>query len=163
MNDAKASGMQALLSDVSRLSGTHLAELAADLAQTNDLLQAAIIHLMAEFDGLNHALQAQQILLQQTPQDCASQLATLAEEVQRRVHGMVTGLQFEDMTKQLLGRSQARVAGLAGMLAAVEEPGTHRPCEQLQQQIRNTSSALFQSLQKSVPQQRMEGGDVELF
>jgi type I site-specific restriction endonuclease len=156
-----AAGMQDVLSDLSRLSATHLAELAADLTQTNDLLNAAIVHLMGEFDGLNQTIAEQQALLAASPMDCKAKLAALAEEVQRRVHGMVTGLQFEDMTKQLIGRSQARVAGLAGMLAAVDEPG--QACPQLQEHLRQSSSALFQSLQKSVPQQRMEGGDVELF
>jgi hypothetical protein len=163
MSEPCTPGMHGLLADLSRLSGTHLAELAADLTQTSDLLHAAITRLMAEFDGLNQALQAQQSLMEQSPQHCAANLAALSEEVQSRVRGMVTGLQFEDMTTQLIGRSRARVAGLAGMLAAVDENGQSMACEQLQEHLKNSSSALFQALQKSVPQQRMEGGDIELF
>jgi ABC-type transporter Mla subunit MlaD len=163
MSQAPDNAVRDLLRDVSRQSGTHLAELAADLTQTSDLLGAAIAHLMAEFDGLNHAIAAQQALLNNAPQDGAAQWAALAEEMQRRVHGMVTGLQFEDMTRQLLERSQTRVAGLAAMLATLDDPGRQATCAQLQEQLGNSSSALFIALQKSVPQQRMEGGDVELF
>ncbi len=163
MSQAAENGLHGLLGDVSRLSGAHLSELAADLAQTSDLLAAAIAHLMAEFDGLNHAIAAQQALLKNAPQDASAQWAALAEEVRDRVHGMVTGLQFEDMTRQLLDRSQTRVAGLAAMLAALDDPGRQANCAQLQEQLGNSSRALLVALQKSVPQQRMEGGDVELF
>jgi hypothetical protein len=163
MSDSGEFGMHDLLREVSRLTGTHLSELSADLAQTNDLLAAAIVRLMAEFDGLNQALRAQQVLLQQAPPSNAAQWLDLQRQAERHVQGMVTGMQFEDMTKQLLSRSQARVAGLAGMLKAVDEAGRQTACGQLQEQLRNNSSALFGALQTSVPQQRMEGGDVELF
>lgn len=163
MSNQGESGMRDLLCEVSRLTDTHLAALSADLAQTNDLLAAAIARLMAEFDGLNQALRAQQVLLQQAPSPNAAQWLELQRQAEHHVRGMVTGMQFEDMTKQLLSRSEARVAGLAAMLKAVDEPGRQTACGQLQEQLRNSSSALFGALQASVPQQRMEGGDVELF
>src|SRR3990167_6776483 len=111
------SQVKQLLAVVSDHGAQHLNEVEIDLEQTTVLLGEAIEKLGASFMALHAAVRAQQEIVDSlltgatlTP-DLAANLHALQIEIGRHVNAAVTGLQFQDMTSQLIGRTVKRVAG----------------------------------------------------
>jgi hypothetical protein len=86
----------------------------------------------------------------------------------------VTSMQFQDMTGQLLNRSVKRVSGLADFLGTlgahgegiVPESGHEEIVDRLgkvSMDLAIQSLELKSVLRKSVEQQHLESGDIELF
>jgi hypothetical protein len=169
-----------LLSNLSDHGIQHLTEIETDLVQTNFLLGEAIEKLGGSFMAIHEAITAQQeavnLLLSGaslTP-EIAEQLKNRQIEVGKHVNAAVTGLQFQDMTSQLIGRTVTRVTGLREVLGGVgsssasllpeselEEISAALSC--MNRVLEEQSVKLETALWKAVCQTHMESGDIELF
>lgn len=169
-----------LLSEVSGQGRQHLAEVETDLVQTTALLDEAIEKLGASFMAIHAAVCAQQeavnVLLSGTApaQENVERVKAMSSEIGRHVNSAVTGLQFQDMTSQLIGRTVRRVTGLREVLSVLEtgSAGMSEEAEveevvdilhNLNAVIATQSEKLESLLWKPVQQTHMESGDVELF
>lgn len=172
--------LRILLSAVSYHGKQHLVEVEADLLQTTYLLSEAIEKLGASFMAVHEAvIEQQQVIdsLMKTHQfdsEETRQLETLKQKIGDEVNAAVTGLQFQDLTSQLLGRTIKRVNGLKDLL---HELGHHsdeidpeheheeiaRFLEDMSRSLHVGSRALSGGLRRSVDQQDMATGDIELF
>jgi hypothetical protein len=175
-----SSKIKSLLSGLADQGAQHLTEVETDLVQTTFLLGEAIEKLGASFLAIHEAISAQQAvvdsILASAPAsaDAPEKLKAVQEEIAKHVNSAVTGLQFQDMTNQLLGRSMRRINGLRDALAAMgsntsamaPEGATEKMLEQLEligKLLEDQSSRLERGLWKAVNQTHMESGDVELF
>ncbi|WP_019141214.1 hypothetical protein [Noviherbaspirillum massiliense] len=169
-----------LLSILSDHGSRHLTEAEIDLAQTNLLLCEAIEKLAASFLALNEATEAQQAAVEQllagsaSPEEIRQVLKDKQSEIGRHVRAAVTGLQFQDMTNQLIDRTARRVAGLRALLGAV---GTGSAAIQsacntqtltaalsaINLTLEERSAGLDSTLRKAVAQTHLESGEIELF
>lgn len=175
--------LKRLLLDTASGGSRQLTEVESDLVQTNILLGEAIGKLGNSFMELHRAVQAQQTILEglmngsgQFDSNSIEQLKATQGEVSHYVNAAVTGLQFQDMTSQLLERIVRRVIGLRealGVLSAnsfeiVPEQG--QSDEEVRELLASTVQAIEERLNvldtglwKAVRQTRMESGDIELF
>jgi molecular chaperone DnaK (HSP70) len=172
--------LKRLLSNLSDRGTRHLSEVETDLEQTSFLLNGAIGKLGASFSAMHAAVAAQQeavdaLLAGATPtSEMVESLKAGRAEIDRHVNAAVTGLQFHDMTSQLIGRTVRRIDGLRNVLGHIGASGTDMPADNdtkelvaaldrinsvLEQQSRELENALW----KAVNQTHMESGDVELF
>lgn len=174
------SHVKRLLGGVSEHGKRHLNEVETDLVQTELLLEEAVDKLTRSFMAIHNAVGARQdgidlLLAGGTPSaDEMARIKGMSGEVGHHVNSAITGMQFQDMTSQLLDRALKRVTGLRAFLGTL---GTHgagiRPeCdnEELGELLGQVSMALaIQSLElrsvlrKAVSQQHLESGDIELF
>ncbi|WP_413457064.1 chemotaxis protein [Herbaspirillum huttiense] len=175
--------LKRLLLDTASGGSRQLTEVESDLVQTNILLGEAIGKLGNSFMELHRAVQTQQTILEglmngsgQFDSNSIEQLKATQGEVSHYVNAAVTGLQFQDMTSQLLERIVRRVIGLRealGVLSAnsfeiVPEQG--QSDEEVRELLASTVQAIEERLNmldtglwKAVRQTRMESGDIELF
>jgi len=169
-----------LLSSLSEHSAQHLTETETDLVQTGILLGEAIEKLSVSFMAIHEAIVAQQqtveLLLsgvQPTP-EITEQLKARQDEIGLHVNAAVTGLQFQDMTNQLISRAVRRVTGLRDVIEGVGEGGTdvspeddaerlHMTLDNINKVLEAQSLKLESELWKAVCQTHMESGDIELF
>jgi hypothetical protein len=168
-----------LLSNLSDHGTQHLPEVETDLVQTSFLLGEAIEKLGASFMAIHEAITAQQeaidVLLsgvKPTP-EIAEKLKAKHTEIGQHVNAAVTGLQFQDMTNQLLGRTVQRVTGLREVLggigsgsSGISENNAEEIVETLNsinKVLEEQSVKLESALWKAVCQTHMESGDIELF
>lgn len=175
--------LKSLLRETSHGGDIHLSKIEADLIQTDILLDEAITKLTAGFMALHETLAEQQqemdLLLAgkkaATPENLAH-LKSLREKTNQHIHATVTGLQFQDMTSQLLERVVRRVIGLREVLKLLNTSGAEIKSEQdasideielLLAKTRATTSEKMKELEtvlwRAVRQTRMESGDVDLF
>ncbi|MGZ3159248.1 MAG: chemotaxis protein, partial [Burkholderiaceae bacterium] len=95
-------------------------------------------------------------------------------EIGQHVNAAVTGLQFQDMTSQLIGRTVRRVTGVREVLTLVGQSSSGVMPESDAEEIvaflndinkvmEEHSTKLESVLWKAVRQTHMESGDVELF
>jgi len=105
------------------------------------------------------------------------QASSISEHISQKVSLAVQSLQFEDMTSQLIGLMQKRLGLLGDSVATLAGTGTDGlTAEQLREYINDTKSRLqenhqhsLQSLregtfkEKTVQQQNLNDGDIELF
>lgn len=172
--------VRSLLSTVSEHGKQHLIEVEADLEQTNYLLSKAIEKLNASFLAVHAAVTNQQKAIEsiiQTHQLSASeagQINMFSQLVGEEVGVAVTGLQFQDITSQLLVRAIKRVNGLKELLEELNAHGDEidtghehheiaKLLEEMNRSLHTGSHALSGGLRKSVEQQNMASGDIELF
>jgi hypothetical protein len=173
------SQVQNLLSNLSDHGTQHLNEVETDLAQTSLLLGEAIEKLGASFMAIHEAVSSQQATIDLllsgvslTP-ELADQLKSRHAEISQHVNAAVTGLQFQDMTGQLIGRTVRRVSGLRevlGGLGAGSSSISDSNAEEIistlysiNQVLEEQSVKLESALWKAVCQTHMESGDIELF
>ncbi len=168
-----------LLENLAENGCQHLTEVETDLMQTTFLLGEAIEKLAASFMAINEALRAQQeavagLLPEGLAPADAERMRALEGEIGRHVNAAVTGLQFQDMTTQLIGRTVRRVGGLremldvleggsAGVLADGKPEDIAMVLHNLNQVLNNQAHKLESLLWKPVQQTHMESGDIELF
>lgn len=168
-----------LLSNLSDRGTQHLTEVETDLVQTSVLLGEAIEKLGASFMAIHEAITAQQETIDMllsgarpTP-EMADQLKAKHSEIGQHVNAAVTGLQFQDMTNQLITRTVTRVIGLREVLgeigtgsSTITEGNAEEIIETLgsiNQVLEEQSAKLESALWKAVCQTHMESGDIELF
>ncbi|HEY4316934.1 MAG TPA: chemotaxis protein [Herbaspirillum sp.] len=170
-----------LLLDVASGSGLQLSEVETDLVQTNLLLNEAIAKLSGSFLDLHKAVAAQQtivtmIVAQQsavTPLQI-EELKQNQQEIDVQVNSAVTGLQFQDMTSQLIERTLKRVIGLRDVLGFLSSNSweaapdadlqeMHAMLQDINQTMETRLIDLENSLWKAVRQTHMSSGDIDLF
>lgn len=164
-----------LLTDVSAEGIAHLEEVQADLAQTRLLLGEAIARLSDGFGALHAAVSVQRAAAEQLQLQAANggegqaQLHAAAAAIDTHVQAMVTALQFEDMTSQLIAQAGRRIAGLLGILTGVGDgarglaTGDLTELDTLRAAMAAQSRELAGLLARSVDQQHLESGDITLF
>ncbi len=175
-----------LLLDIASGGGRQLTEVETDLVQTNHLLNEAIEKLSNSFMDLHKVVAQQQATIQaiiaQETKASPDQLEALQESqrlIDTHVNAAVTGLQFQDMTSQLIERTVKRVIGLRdvfGFLSAssfdvapeskVRENNLremHALLQDINQTMEDRLVNLENSLWKTVRQTHMTSGDIDLF
>lgn len=173
------SQVQHLLSNLSDHGTQHLTEVETDLVQTSFLLGEAIEKLGASFMAIHEAISAQQEAIDRllsgakvTP-EIAEKLKSKHQEIGQHVNAAVTGLQFQDMTGQLISRTVRRVIGLREVLDGVGSRSTGisesnaeeiiATLNTINTVLEEQSAKLESALWKAVCQTHMESGDIELF
>ena len=102
--------LRSLLAAVSDHGKQHLVEVEADLLQTTFLLSEAIEKLGASFMAVHEAVTEQQqvinSLMEQHQFDPieTKKLEAFKQKIGNEVNAAVTGLQFQDLTSQLISR-----------------------------------------------------------
>ena len=179
-NQVMGSQVKSLLSGVSDQGDRHLVEVETDLVQMNILLSEAIKKLGSSFMAIHGALSIQQetvnlLLSGGTPApECVARLEAIQGEIGQHVNAAVTGLQFQDMTSQLIGRMVTHLSGLRDVFGALDTGSSNVLPESnhedivtllnsLNQMLADRSVALEGALRKAVNQRHMESGDIELF
>ena len=173
IQDTEVRELGRLLTDVSAEGMSHLEEVQADLAQTRLLLAEAIERLSAGFNALHSAVAAQSdaaLALQPGAgaADCAH-LQAAGADIEQQLRTMVTALQFEDMTSQLIAHAARRISGLRSILADMVDgarelaAGDLAQMERLRATLAAQSRELDGQLLRSVDQHHMESGDITLF
>ncbi|MFP5505487.1 MAG: chemotaxis protein [Gammaproteobacteria bacterium] len=167
-----------LLSGVSEHGDRHLVELEQDLVQMNALLDEAINKLVASFMALSQAVERQQAAfdsLAGSPPSAedAARLDALRAEIAGHIGAAVTGLQFQDMTSQLVGRMTRHMEGLRAVFGALDVcpvdavDGGSEAALAVLNDISDSVMARFAELdgvaRSTVNQRHMESGDIELF
>jgi hypothetical protein len=168
-----------LLSGVSTQSDQHLAEVEQDLVQMDVLLDEAIKKLCASFMAIHQGIAKQQEALNSMQADGASaaevaaRLEAIREELNRHVGAAMTGLQFQDMTSQLIRRMALHLAGLRDVFGALDANGAasaesgDEALKTVLSHISDRVGAHFTQLgsgaRSTVNQRHMESGDIELF
>lgn len=185
--------LRGLLAAVSEHGKQHLAEVEADLTQTSYLLSEAIEKLGASFMAIHAASAEQQNLFaellaqsqaargDQTPvfdradwQAKLAALETLKQTIASEANAAVTGLQFQDLTSQLITRTIKRINGLRDILDELATHGNEidpeyehdeiaRFLEQMHKTFHAGSHALSGGLRRAVSQQDMATGEIDLF
>lgn len=180
MNTLPIQELRTLLAAVSHHADAHLLEIDTDLQQTTFLLNEAIEKLSTSFMQVHAHLTDQQAALRslleagRLSDEEFAQLEVFHQRIGDDIHQVVTGMQFQDMTNQLLQRTLLRVNGLKSLLqelahhehpipAAAEHEEIRQFILQLNQQIDLGSQHLGGHLRKSVNQQNLATGDISLF
>lgn len=174
------SHVKRLLSGVSDHGKRHLSEVETDLMQTELLLEEAVDKLTRSFMAIHDAVGKRQdginlLLAGDIPSaEESARLRGMSGEIGVHVNSAITSMQFQDMTSQLIDRTLKRVTGLRAFLGTLGAHGAdiQAECgsEEIVDLLGKVSMALaIQSLElrsvlrKSVNQQHLESGDIELF
>jgi len=169
-----------LLSGVSVHGDQHLAEVERDLVQMDVLLSEAIKKLCTSFMAIHQAIDLQQETLrgmvsaEKPLPEQAARLEALREEIGQHVGAAVTGLQFQDMTSQLIGRMVQHLAGLRDVFGALGTNGSaalpESGCDEMlamlnhiNDRVGSRCTELAGAVRSTVNQRHMESGDIELF
>lgn len=181
MNTLPIEELRSLLVAVSEHGKQHLNEVEADLQQTAFLLSEAIEKLGCSFMAVYEMAREQESYMAELAQKYQftseenSKLQEITEKIGTEVNSAVTGLQFQDLTSQLIQRKLKRVGGLKEILEELSAHGNDMTPDQEHEEIvkhiermNNTfnqgSHALSGGLnRRSVGQKDMTSGDVDLF
>lgn len=157
MNSPNATQIQAVnyLSGLSELIQGQLEAACADVVQTGSLLDEAIDQLNFSFNALHEGLALH---------EAALATDTDGPSLTQHVNSAVTGLQFHDLTNQLLQRIRLRLESLRDVVATGPvldgaEPDWSRALETLATQ----QTAVEQQLQGALRQHDLDSGEIELF
>ena len=178
--DLLSAHLKLMLSGLSEHGIQHLTEIETDLLQTNLLLEEAIAKLGASFMAIHGAISVQQemidalISVESNTQEDVDGVQTMSKEIGRHLNDAVTGLQFQDMTRQLVERSLKRVIGLRAMMGTLGSStlGMYADSSSEQivpllrsinKQLAMQNQELKEVLLKTVRQKHMDSGEIELF
>lgn len=172
--------LRKLLAAVSDHGKQHLIEVEADLLQTTFLLSEAIETLGASFTTVHEAVTEQQQVLDALVAKYAldkediDKLDVFKQNIGEAVNTAVTSLQFQDLTSQLISRTIKRVIGLKDLLHEIETHSSEMDPSHEHEEIAKFldamshslnvgSHALSGGLRRSVGQQDMATGEIDLF
>jgi len=172
--------LRKLLAAVSDHGKQHLVEVEADLLQTTFLLSEAIEKLSSSFTAVHEAISAQQQVIDTLVAKYAieepilEKLDAYKSKIGDEVNVVITSLQFQDLTSQLVARTIKRVNGLKDLLHELEshsnemDPGHEHEeivkfLEEMSRSLQVGSRALSGGLRQSVGQQDMATGEIDLF
>jgi len=166
------------LTHLSAYSGQHLAEIECDLAQLDALQDEAVKKLFASFIAIHEAVNDQQQTLDKllhaggSLAEYAVQIQATQAAVSRHAREAVAGLQFQDMTSQLIGRMTSHLSRLRDVVGALDlgdvpaHEDTHHFLEKLDafhDRVAAHCTAMSGGLRNTVIQRHMNSGEVELF
>lgn len=173
------SRVKELLAGVSDHGVDHLVEVETDLVQTTLLLAEAIEKLGASFLDLHSSITVQEEHIREiisdgkVPQESVDKLAQIQADIALHINRAVTSLQFQDLTSQLISRTVQRSAGLRELLSTLDvgndiphDGGTEEIAgvlSEITERLQRQSIELKSLLRKTVNQQHLESGDIELF
>jgi septation ring formation regulator EzrA len=168
-----------LLSGLSSHGDQHLAEVERDLVQMDGLLDEAIKKLCASFMAIHSAVARQQETLDSlrkedmSASDYAARIEAIQGEIKQHVGTAVTGLQFQDMTSQLIGRMVQHLTGLRDVFGALDSNVPILPessnealmarLNDISERVGTHCSNQASGVRCTVKQRHMESGDIELF
>lgn len=169
-----------LLSGVSDHGTEHLLEVETDLVQTTILLAEAIEKLGSSFLSLHAAISSQQqeidLLISSgvAPRSSIDRLKMIQSDIALHINSAVTGLQFQDLTSQLISRTVQRSVGLRDVLRTLGLIGDGIPhdgevdeisvlLKEVTLRLEAQSIELKSLLRKAVNQKHLDSGDIELF
>jgi hypothetical protein len=172
--------VRSLLSSVIEHGQQHLSEIEADLSQTTYLLSHAIDNLSSSFLSVHAAVVTQQksldLLLAKYDLTEAEfkEIEQYNNAIGDQVAAAITGLQFQDITSQLIARAIKRIEGLKTLLEDLhvdeeidqvqsEHDAITHLLEGLNQSLHAGSQALTGGLRRSVDQKSMGAGEIDLF
>ena len=174
------SQVKRLLTGVSDHGKQHLLEVETDLVQTAFLLGEAVEKLGSSFFALHAAVSAQQnevdLILSEISEASpkSERLRLLRDEIALHTNAAVTGLQFQDLTSQLLARTVQRIIGLRQVLSELAAEGSGLSMEgpedeivtmlnDINKNLDSQSKDLKDLLRKAVHQKDMDSGEIEMF
>lgn len=174
--DEPSTEVMQLRSGVSAHGDRHLGEIERDLVQMAALLDEAIRKLCDSFMAIHSTVGQQQETLDRmlsaggaTP-DPAARFEALRGEISLHVDAAVTGLQFQDMTRQLIGRMGRHLAELRDVLGTLDANGPatlpDTGDDSLPARLNRIGSRVGTRTGaggSAVSQRHMESGDIELF
>jgi len=177
MQDKQTMGfqLQQLLTAISIHGNQHVLEIECDLAQTNNLLDEAIRKLGNSFLAIHQGLSSYQNLASDLlDRQSAEQLARLQTEINQHINAAITGLQFQDMTSQLITKMSKHIAELHDVFAVMDRPDRLIPAVADNAAILATLNTMNADLErqklvfddvsrKPVTQQHLECGEIVLF
>lgn len=174
-----------LLTAIAHHSNQYLEEIESDLMQISFLLNEAIEKLSPSFIGIHSAVVAHQLAMielisqHEFSNEAAKKLDIFKAMIADEVNTAVTGLQFQDLTSQLLNRSIKHVLGIKDLLATLAKPeegidvainnDDHQPNEinkmfsKVEPQLNISSNTPSSGMHKSINQRDMGSGDIILF
>ncbi len=175
-----SAAIKRLLSTLTSQSNVSLLEVENDLAQTRLLLQEAIEKLSSSFMAIHEAVGEQQnaidllIADRSSEQPASEAIKHLREKIATNVISAVTGLQFQDMTSQLIDRTDRRINDLHDVMHSLESLADKiRPTdvsgldlaalENLSQSLEEKAHSQKKTLRRAVSQTHMDSGEIELF
>ncbi len=184
-NDSPVPELGRVLAALCENGSQHLSRVESDLVQTMFLLNEAIEKIGQHFTAIHQAVSEQQaeleLLLAQTglPAQLADSkqlevLRDLREVIGDEVNSAVVGLQFHDLTSQLLSRTISRTNGLRDLhltfkahgegISAGHEPGAMaRQLDEMGESLKLCHIDLGSESCHSVRQQHLGCGEIELF
>lgn len=169
-----------LLAGMSGHGARQLDGIETDLAQMSILLDEAIRKLGASFLAIHAALGRQQAVLaalrdgKVSAAECAPVFEGIQGEIELHINAAVTGLQFEDMTSQLIRGMGRHLAELRGVFGAIQPVNAQVPdgagCGETlvlldcaNRRLAELGPGGADGVQKPVAQRHMESGEIELF
>ena len=168
-----------LLTSVAAYSDQHLSEIECDLMQLDALQDEAINKLCASFIAMQHTVNLQQqtlsemLLVGSSLAEYAAHIETMQRDISLHARDAVAGLQFQDMTSQLIGRMVFHLSGVRDVLGALdtgaaslsEEPHDRLPrmLNDLNDLVGAHRSDMTGTLRNTVNQRHMGSGEIELF
>lgn len=168
-----------LLTNVSAYGDQHLSEIECDLMQLDALQDEAIKKLCASFIAMHHAIHLQQqtlssmLLSGSSLAEYATFVKTTQRDISRHTRQAVAGLQFQDMTSQLIRRMVLHLSDMRDVLGALdmgsdslsEETLDRLPgmLNDLRDRVGSGCADLTGGLRSTVNQRHMGSGEIELF
>lgn len=179
-NELLGSHVKQLLTGVSDHGISHLQEIESDLVQITVLLSNAIGDLGTSFLDLHATLKLQEALINNNIEAGAfdsehnDQFRKIQSEVEVHINSAVRNLQFQDLTSQLVSRTVQRSTGLRDLLCtislvgnAIQQDSGHAEIvlllKEVSRKLELQSAELKSLLRKTVSQQDLGSGDIELF
>ncbi len=183
MNTLPITELRKLLTAVSEHGNKHLVAIESDLKQAAFLLDEAISKLGDSFMALEQQISVQETTISNLKktdgidENNRQTLASSQAEVHQQIQQVVTNLQFQDMTNQILERSLKRVDCLKSLIYEIGNHGDDADVGILireQEEIAEYIDKLKQGLDdsdainsginnRSVDQKNMSSGSVDLF
>lgn len=177
MNNTPTNELSAFLLAVSTHGNQHLSAVEADLQQTKYLLNEAIEKLGAGFANVHQLVASQQAIVNSSTHfstEQQQQLQQLEADINQEMNAVVTSMQFQDMTNQLLQKTIKQVNGLSALLNTLPAHEHEMPAKPAYEDmmdflasahasLNQSSEALTGGLRKSVDQTNMSTGDIDLF
>jgi hypothetical protein len=172
--------LQRLLSRVSEHGSQHLQDAESDLEQTLFLLSQAIKTLSNGFMQVSQLVNQQQKVIDRVlpayagdASQAGYEINLLRQRINAEINTVVTGLQFQDLTSQLITRSVKRISGLRDLLnglashpsglGASQNASVEELLETMHDSLNVGSGALKDGLNQEVKQKHMVSGEIELF
>lgn len=179
-NDLLGLQVKQLLSGVSDHGISHLHEIEEDLVQITLLLSHAIKDLGSSFLELHASIKAQENLIEKNINsksintDGVVQFNQIQKDIEMHINEAVRNLQFQDLTSQLVTRTVQRSTGLRELLWTMDLGGSEIPhdvgneeivvlLKDVSKKLELQSLELKNQLRKTVSQQDLGSGDIELF
>lgn len=180
LSDMVQQQMIRLLNSVSLTGSRNLSEVEKDLVQMNVLLDEAIRKLGSSFMAMHEAIGRQDKLIEALVagksgiEDSAPGIQSVRNEIGGHINDAIVGMQFQDMTSQLIGGMKKHLAEMREVCDALKGVETDMPpdaghgeilvvLDVANHRISELDAAGMAERKKPVDQRHMESGSIDLF